>query len=118
MKELNELIICACNCPEHQLLFRTVDGDEDIEVFVSIHLCRVAWYKRIWRGLKYIFGHTSRYGHFDEIILFPEHAKQLKKVVKYLEQGNTKKKCYEQNLQGHTEMKPAAMKYQDIKPEQ
>jgi len=90
MKELNELIICACNSPEHQLIFRTVEGDEDIEVFVSVHLCKLPWYLRIWRGLKYIFGHTSIYGHFDEMILYPEHARQLRKVVRYLESKNNK----------------------------
>lgn len=85
MSELNELIICACNSPEHQLIFRTVEGDEDVEVFVTVHLCKLRWYRRIWEGLKYIFGHTSIFGHFDEMILYPEHAKQLKKVVRYLE---------------------------------
>lgn len=91
MKELNELIICACHSPEHQLIFRTVDGGEDVEVFVTVHLCKLPWYWRIWHGLKYIFGHTSIYGDFDEVILYPEHAEQLKKVVEYLETPKNKK---------------------------
>lgn len=34
-KELEELIICACGDPEHQMIFRTINGDDD--VYVSIY---------------------------------------------------------------------------------
>jgi hypothetical protein len=83
MKPLEEIIICACGLPEHQIIFRTIDTDDD--VYMSIYLCKLHWYKRLWSGLKYILGYTSKYGDFDEIVLTKEHLPKLKKVVKWLE---------------------------------
>ena len=82
MKDMEELILCKCHSPEHMMLFRTVEGDD--EVFVTFHLRRLPFFKRLWAGIKYIFGYTSMYGDFDEIILRPEDAYKFEKVVKYL----------------------------------
>ena len=83
MKELEEIVICACENAEHQIVFRTIATDDD--VYVSIHLCKLRWYERLKNGLKYIFGYTSRYGDFDEIIITKKYTAKLKKVVKWLE---------------------------------
>ena len=83
MKELEEIIICACSSAEHQLLFRTVEFDDD--VYVEIHLAKLPFLKRLWYGVKYIFGYQSRYGAFDEVIITKEHLPKLKRVVKWLE---------------------------------
>lgn len=82
-KELEEVIICACHSPEHQWVINTINGDDD--VYVSYHLVKERWYKRIWYGIKYIFGYTCKFGHFDEMILTKEHLPKLRKIVKYLE---------------------------------
>ncbi len=86
MKELEEFILCQCENIEHQMLFRTVEGDTD--VYVSYHLRKLRWYERLWNGIKYIFGYTSIYGDFDEMILKPEDAPKLRKVVKWLESNH------------------------------
>ena len=82
MEELQELIICACHNAEHQMIFRTIEGDDD--VYVDIHLCKLPFFKRLWHGIKYIFGYTSKYGDFDEIIITPDDAQKLDDVVFWL----------------------------------
>jgi hypothetical protein len=84
MKNDNEiLLLCDCSSDEHQMIVRW--DNDDKEVYVSIHLanCKGFW-KRLWAGLKYAFGHKSRYGEFDEIILRKEDADNLQKVVDHL----------------------------------
>jgi hypothetical protein len=36
-----------------------------------------SFYKRIWLGIKYIFGYTCRYGYFDEFILDPKDVDRM-----------------------------------------
>lgn len=84
MKPDNEiLLLCDCSSDEHQLIVRW--DDDDNEVYVSVHLATYrGFWKRLWHGLKYAFGHKSRYGSFDEIILRKEDADNLQKVVDHL----------------------------------
>ena len=84
MKNDNEiLLLCDCSSDEHQMIVRWDDNDK--EVYVSIHLANnTGFWKRLWHGLKYAFGHRSRYGEFDEIILRKEDASNLQKVVDHL----------------------------------
>ena len=35
-------------------------------------------------GIKYIFGHRSKYGDFDEFIIKPEDADKLQRATDYL----------------------------------
>lgn len=82
-ESVNELFICQCHNTEHQLIFR-YDTDWE-EVFVSIHLIPESnIFRRIWAGIKYIFGHRSRYGCFDEFIFKKSDANKLQKVVNHL----------------------------------
>lgn len=85
-KELEELIICACGDVEHQMIFRTIDGDDD--VYVSIYLVKLPFFKRLWFGLKYIFGYQSKYGAFDEVILTKKHRYTLGKVIRWLSEDH------------------------------
>jgi hypothetical protein len=84
MKNDNEiLLLCDCSSTEHQLIVRW--DNDDNEVFVSVHLANYAgFWKRLWSGLKYVFGYKSCYGAFDEVILRKEDADRLQKVVDYL----------------------------------
>ena len=60
------------------------DNDDD-EVYAHVHLTSYkGFWKRLWAGLKYAFGHRSRYGEFDEIILRKEDAENLQKIVNHL----------------------------------
>jgi hypothetical protein len=72
-KEDKIYVECSCGSPEHLLQF---DRDEDF-VYIYILLNNENFFKRIWLGLKYIFGYKCRYGNFDEILLSKESVKSL-----------------------------------------
>ena len=86
MKELDEHIICGCYNVEHSIFFRTIDGDDD--VYMSIHLVPLPFFKRLINGIKYIFGYRSKYGDFDEIIITKKDAGKVEKVVRWLKQDH------------------------------
>ena len=89
-EDIQELFICQCHDVQHQFIIRTVDFDETPEVFLSIFLYPASFFKRIVYAVKYIFGHRSVFGHFDEIIIKPEDAPRLQKVVDMLEEARIK----------------------------
>lgn len=78
-----ELFLCECHSPEHQFIVSYWD-DDDGEVYVEIHLNKKPFWKRLKYAIMYIFGHQCKYGAFDEIILSPDDAERLQKVVNYL----------------------------------
>ncbi|MBQ8421525.1 MAG: hypothetical protein IJX11_04605 [Bacteroidales bacterium] len=82
--DVEDLLMCQCTDPEHMMIIRYFLDDN--EVFVSIHLYRERnIFKRIWTALKFVFrGKKSIYGDFDEIILRPEDADKLQRVVDHL----------------------------------
>lgn len=67
-------IQCSCYADEHTLKFIV---DEDI-IYVTHFLNNFSFFKRLWFGIKYIFGYKCRYGHFDETILDRKRIKELK----------------------------------------
>jgi len=77
------ILICDCSNAEHQLIFRS--NEEDLEVYVSVHLTPQSFLNRIRKGIAYIFGHRSRYGEFQEVILSKKHVSKLKDIIKLLE---------------------------------
>lgn len=88
-----ELLLCQCGDPSHQLIMFYDDDTENPAVYVSIHLVpETNFFKRLWRGLKYIFSNKrSIYGDFDEIILRPDDADKLQKAVDLLISFNKNK---------------------------
>ena len=82
---LEEVILCQCENPEHQLIFKTVGGCE--EVFVTFHLRKFPFWERVKNGMKYIFGHTSVYGDFDELILRAQDAEKIERVAQFLKKS-------------------------------
>lgn len=77
-----EILICACNSIEHQIVVQK-DDDEKV-LYCSIHLSPLPWHKRIVNSIKYIFGHRSCYGDFDEFIFDEKHIDKLEKMVFFL----------------------------------
>lgn len=82
----HELFVCKCENVEHQAVFTYFPEDEDDrEIYMSVHLIPESnIFKRIWVAVKYIFGHRSMYGHFDEFIIKQEDAHKLEKLLRYL----------------------------------
>lgn len=80
-----ELLVCQCSSMEHLITIVYWDDDKPKEVYVNIHLAHESnIFKRIINAVKYIFGHKSKYGDFDEFILRKEDADKLQEVVNYL----------------------------------
>ena len=82
MKRDRLYLECECHSVEHNMRFSYIADDETPQLFVDVPLCRrPKWYKRIWLGIAYIFGHRSRYGHFDEFIYDPDEVEQLRQFI-------------------------------------
>ena len=79
-----ELFLCECNSPEHMFVVNYLDEGDAKEVYVDIHLTKATFWKRVWYAIKYIFGYQCKHGAFDEIILNPDDAERLQKVVDHL----------------------------------
>lgn len=70
---------CACYSPCHTLRFWA--DDEDEKLMVEVHLTELAWYRRPWVALKYIFGATNKLHSFEETILNKEEQQALKELL-------------------------------------
>lgn len=79
-----EFFICQCNSTEHQLIFSYFTDDKFGDVYVTVHLVPDTFWKRIRNAIKYVFGHRSKYGDFDEFIFKKEDANKLQAIVDYL----------------------------------
>ncbi len=80
-----DILLCDCESPEHLMLFYFEGIESYPMVYVSIHLKKLPWYKRVIHGIKYIFGHQSKYGAFDEFILNKDDKHKLEGIIKYLD---------------------------------
>ena len=77
-----DIFICDCHSLEHQY---ALWYDEDYnQVYMEPHLVSKPWYKRIWTAIKYIFGHKSRYGDFDDTII---KIKDMPRIKEYLDKA-------------------------------
>lgn len=74
------LFICKCGDPAHQLIISKFEG----EIFVTVHLKPLPWYKRIINAVKYIFGYRSIYGEFTEFIFNEKDSEKLQEIIDYL----------------------------------
>jgi len=79
-------IECDCGDSEHQMLFQYFIDDEkwDKPIFLSVHLR--TWrnfFRRFWDGIRYIFGYKSRYGAFDEVMLYKD---EISNLIEYLQE--------------------------------
>jgi hypothetical protein len=81
----NEIFICDCYSPEHQIIFATdiFEENEQIEgIFFQVHLTTCDnFFKRLWKGLKFAFGHKSKYGEWDMFIFNRDDIDELDKVI-------------------------------------
>jgi hypothetical protein len=73
---------CRCACDEHVLRFTYVSmPDPEPEVYVSVYLYSAGFFQRLWNAVKYVFGHTSKYGDFDCVSLKENHVVSLIKLL-------------------------------------
>lgn len=62
------LIVCNCSSLEHQMVIDSFEDQPD-DAYISIHLTKHSFFKRLWYGLRYIFGYQCKYGAFEEVIV-------------------------------------------------
>lgn len=84
--EKNELFICECHNVEHQIVMSYFEDEKEVYCNIYLNPERNV-IKRIIHAIKYIFGHRSVYGDFDEFIFNPKDADKLQDVVNHLKQG-------------------------------
>jgi hypothetical protein len=84
-----EFFECQCYSDEHTLKF-TYEPKDD-ELYTSVYLSQYRnFFQRVWTAVRYVFGHRSRYGHWDCFILQREDAERLRGL---LDQLIAKKTC-------------------------
>ena len=90
---------CDCGTDEHIFCVTSEDLEDDFPPQLYFHIQMSQYrnvFKRIFEGIKYIFGYKSKYGHWDTIniseddlnrliILFHQHRVKLEKYSKEME---------------------------------
>ena len=77
---------CECNSLEHVIRFsycREHDPSEN-RIYIHLFLKKDRFIKRLMHGLKYIYGHTSKFGHFEETIITKDKAVDIIKLLQRL----------------------------------
>lgn len=83
-----DVLICACQNAEHQLVIAYDEFEYgQKEVVLEPYLITYNnFFKRLWVGLKYAFGHDSKYGQWESIIVNKSNVDKIKNIIKFIEQ--------------------------------
>lgn len=87
-KQRQEIMMCECCSIEHIVCF-TYFEDEP-KIYLYVHLKKHTFWQRVKNGVKYIFGHQSKYGAFDEIILGPTQYDKIMKIANHFKKFKKK----------------------------
>jgi hypothetical protein len=82
MEKEVDIILCVCNSDEHQWIIHR--WPDEREVYIHVYLATRPFWKRLWYGIKYIFGYRCRFGNWDEIVLDSTHANQFQEIANAL----------------------------------
>lgn len=80
-------ISCSCMLPSHQLRFYYfVSHHKDIEQLEELNIAvylntNKSFFARLWHGIKYIFGFGKPSPAFDDVLIWPEKAKELREFI-------------------------------------
>lgn len=86
--KVTDLFLCECGSSEHQFIMRLIDWEpdpkyidpnpeENLMFSLSVHLPTQGFWRRLKRGIGYIFGYKCRYGDWDEILLNYKDAQRI-----------------------------------------
>lgn len=85
-KKNAEVLECECYSDEHSYIIKyDAFDDDDRTVYINPHLSDCGLWHRLKYAIQYIFGHKSKYGCFDEILISAQNYQPLKNVVSYIE---------------------------------
>lgn len=79
----NHLFVCSCSDINHQVILhisKDFDWDED-ELYISVHLNKLSFLKRLKYSILYLLGYKCKYGAFQEICLKKEDAIKLTNLI-------------------------------------
>lgn len=82
-QQVIKYIECACGHTDHVIRFGYFPDDdlEYMRLYVHTQLPRERWYKRLWLGIRYIFGYQCKYGHWGETVLDSDGVNQLSLLI-------------------------------------
>ena len=70
---------CSCFTPEHS--FRFTHDPDDNELYLDVHLTNAGFWNRLVQGIKFIFGHRSRYGEHASISIHDKDMDRLQDLL-------------------------------------
>jgi hypothetical protein len=80
---------CECSHPEHTIRFALfVDDELPPELYMDVFLYNTGFFSRLKKGLMYIFGYKSKYGHFGGWTLKEDDLPKMEKMLE----------CYKRKL--------------------
>lgn len=89
---INKIIVCECGDVAHQLVLSwfkpqtPMDYDSDEYVYLSVHLNKLPFWKRLKVAIQYLFGKQSKYGAFDEVIIDSSEYKKFQDMVEFMKE--------------------------------
>lgn len=72
---------CCCSSVDHAIRFLHDPEDPDCPVYTEVVLINSGFWWRLKKGIKYIFGHQSDFGHFDCFLMEKESALKLREFI-------------------------------------
>ena len=88
--KVNKIIVCECGDVAHQLVLSwfkpqtPMDYVSDEYVYLSVHLNKLPFWKRLKVAIQYLFGKQSKYGAFDEVIIDSSEYKKFQDMVDFM----------------------------------
>jgi hypothetical protein len=82
-----EIFVCDCHSFEHQAKFMHTTDDKNLFVYIHLNQHKGFW-KRLVVGLKYAFGHSSRFGEWDEFVFQEKDQEELRKFLNRINNGD------------------------------
>ena len=80
---------CVCHSPEHTLRI-FVDPDDGMVSMSTFLNHYQSWWKRFVAGIKYIFGHRSKFGHWDYFELDPKDLPRFRNMIEFYDSPEMK----------------------------
>lgn len=79
-----EIMQCECSSMEHIVYFGY--WDDEPEVYVTIHLKKHRFWKRLKYAIKDLFGYQCKYGAFEEVLLGTKQYDKIMKIANHLKE--------------------------------
>jgi hypothetical protein len=72
-----DYVTCSCSSFEHTIRFILDEYEDSCDLYLEVPLMPRPFFKRLWHGIKYIFGYHCKYGMYDCTMLDKEKCQQI-----------------------------------------